>query len=58
LFDLGKIVLYILIRNELAGWAERELAVWPDFGEVEDIVAELLCLARHHCLLEEESVLH
>lgn len=51
LFDLGEIVLDILIEDELADGAERELAVRPNLGEIKDVVTEFLGLVRGHCLL-------
>ena len=42
LLDFGEVVLGILIEGELANFAEGELLVWPDVGEVEDVDLLLL----------------
>ena len=44
LLDLGEVVLHVLVEDELADRAERELVVRPDLGQVQDVVAELLGL--------------
>jgi len=50
LFDFCEIVLWVLVENELANGAERELFVGPDLGEIEDVPAEVLSLLRCHGL--------
>jgi hypothetical protein len=42
LLDLGKVVLGVLVQEELADLAERELLLGPDVGQVEDVDALLL----------------
>ena len=37
LLDLGKVVLGVLVEDELANFAERELLLGPDVGQVEDV---------------------
>jgi len=44
LLDLGEVVLDVLVERELADWAQWDLSVGPDLGQVEDIPAELLGL--------------
>lgn len=51
LLDLGEVVLHVLVEDELANGAKRELAMRPDFGQVEHVVAELLGLSGRHGLL-------
>ena len=53
LFDLGKIVLRVLVENKFSNWAEREFGVGPDLGEIKDVVAEFFCLFRGHGLLRK-----
>lgn len=36
MLDLGKVVLGVLVQDDLAYFLEREFFVRPDFGEVED----------------------
>ena len=55
LLDLGEVVLHVLVEDELADGAERELRVRPDLGEIEDVVAELLGLLGGHGLLHAGS---
>lgn len=50
LFDLGEVVLGILIENQLAYRSERVLLVWPNLGQIEDRVLELLGLFDRHRL--------
>jgi len=50
LLDLRKIVLRILVEDEGADRAERELGVRPNLGEVKDVVAEGLGLLGCHGL--------
>lgn len=50
LFDLREVVLRVLVQDDLPHRTEGELGVWPDFGEVEDIVAELFGLLGSHGL--------
>lgn len=42
LLDLGEVVLHVLVQEELADLAERELLLGPDVGQVEDVDALLL----------------
>ena len=51
LLDLRKVILRVLVQYELADGAEREILVWPNFGQVQNIVAECLCFLRRHRLL-------
>jgi len=50
LFDLGEVVLGILVENKLSDGSERVLAVGPDFGEIENVVSEFLRLVGGHSL--------
>jgi len=50
LLDLGEVVLGVLVEDEFADGSERELLVRPDFGEIENVVAEFLGLLRGHGL--------
>lgn len=54
LLDLGKVVLHVLVQEELANLAERELLLRPDVSQVEDVDAlllpELLSLLGGHGL--------
>jgi len=52
LLDLGKVVFGVLVKNEFPNGPKGELAVWPDFGKIEDVVAEILSLLRSHGLLD------
>jgi hypothetical protein len=51
LLNFGEVVLGVLVEDELAEGAQWEFGVWPHLGQVEDVVAELLCLLRRHRLL-------
>lgn len=51
LFNLGKVVLDVLVQDDLTDRPEREFFVWPNLCQVENIVTELLGLLRGHCLL-------
>ena len=51
LLDLGEVVLRVLVKDHLSDGAQRELLVWPDLGQIEDVVAELLGLLSGHGLL-------
>jgi hypothetical protein len=51
LFNLGEIVLGVLVEYELPNRAKRVFSMRPDFGKVEDVVAEILSLLRGHGLL-------
>ena len=42
LLNLGEVVLGVLVQLENTDLAERELLVWPDVGQVEDVDALLL----------------
>jgi hypothetical protein len=54
LLDLGEVVLHVLVQEELADLAERELLLGPNVGQVEDVDAllfpELLGLLGGHGL--------
>jgi hypothetical protein len=50
LFNLGEIVLGVLVEYELPNRAKRVFSMRPDFGKVEDVVAEILSLLRGHGL--------
>ena len=52
LLDLSEVVLHVLVENEFADGAQRELRVRPNFGEIEDVVTKLLCLLGRHSLLK------
>jgi hypothetical protein len=49
LLDLGKVVLDVFVQEELSDLAERELALGPDVGEIEDV--DLLVLPQVLSLL-------
>jgi hypothetical protein len=51
LFYLRKVILRVLIQYDLADGAERVFAMWPHFGQVQDVVAEVFRLLRGHRLL-------
>jgi hypothetical protein len=51
LLNLGKVVLRVLVKNHLTNGTEREIIVRPNFGQIENIVAELFGLIRCHRLL-------
>jgi hypothetical protein len=44
LFNLGEIIFGVLIEDEFSDRAERELGVWPDLGEIKNVIAEFLSL--------------
>lgn len=46
LLHLGEIVLWVLVQGEFTEAAERNFALRPDLGKIENIPAELLCLFR------------
>ena len=46
LFDFGEVVLRVAVEGEFAKGPEGDFALWPDFGEVEDVPLELLGLIR------------
>lgn len=46
LFDFGEVVLGIAVERYASDWSERHFAVRPDFGHVEDVPPELLCILR------------
>ncbi len=49
LFNFGKVVFWVLIEDEFAKGAQRYLALWPDFCEVENVPAKFLGLfGREH----------
>src|SRR6187549_1015232 len=54
LFNLGEIVLCILVQGELSNLSKWEFKVWPDVSKIEDIdflcLPELLGLFWCHCL--------
>ncbi len=52
LFDFCKVVIGVFIQYQLADGSERELAVRPDFRQIENVVAELLSLLGGHSLLQ------
>ena len=37
LLDFGKVILYVFVEEEFADLAQRELLLWPDVGQVEDV---------------------
>jgi hypothetical protein len=55
LFYLREVILWVLIQYDLADRAEREFAMWPYFGQVQDVVAEVFRLLRGHRLLRQVS---
>src|SRR6266850_1279487 len=55
LFYLRKVILRVLIQYDLADRAEREFAMRPYFGQVQDVVAEVFRLLRGHRLLRQVS---
>jgi hypothetical protein len=50
LLNLGEVVLRVLVEDELSERAEWELGVWPDLGEIKNVVAEFLSLIWCHSL--------
>jgi hypothetical protein len=50
LLNLGEVVLRVLVEDELSDRAERELGVWPDLGEIKNVVPEFLSLLWCHSL--------
>lgn len=50
LLDLGKVVFGVLVEHDLADWAERELVMRPDLGQVKHGVTEVLGLLLAHDL--------
>ena len=44
LLDFGKVVFWVFIEDEFAEGAERDFALGPDFGQVEDVPAKFLGL--------------
>lgn len=52
LLDLCKVILRVLVENELADGAQWEFRMRPDLGEIQDIVAEFLSLFGSHGLDE------
>ena len=44
LLDFGKVVDRVLVECHLSEFAHWDLTVWPDFGQVKDVPAELLGL--------------
>lgn len=51
LFDLGKVVLRVLVEDDFPDRAKRVILVRPDFGEIKDVVPEVLSLFGSHGLL-------
>ena len=60
LLDFGKVVLGVLVQDEFANLAERELVVGPDVGEIEDVdlvvLPELFGLLGRHGLYFERPL--
>lgn len=50
LLDFGKVVLCVLIEGEFAEGSERNVLLGPDFGQIEDVPAELFSLFRREDL--------
>jgi hypothetical protein len=50
LLDLRKEVLRVRIENKLPNRTKRVLLMRPNLGEIENVIAELLCLLGGHCL--------
>jgi len=50
LFDLREVILRILVENEFPDRLEWIIFVRPDLGQIEDVVAEFLCLVGSHGL--------
>src|SRR4030088_135658 len=49
LFDFGEDVFRILVELEISDLDQREVALWPDLGQVEGVEGESLRLSvRHH----------
>ena len=46
LFDFGKVVFGVFVEDEFPKRPERDFALRPDFGEVEDVPAEFFGLGR------------
>lgn len=44
MFDLGKVVDGVLVEGHFSESAERDFTLWPNFGQVKDVPAELLGL--------------
>jgi hypothetical protein len=53
LFDFSEVVLRILVEHKLADFSKREVLVWPDLGEIENVITELLGLLGSHRLDED-----
>lgn len=51
LLNLSKVVVRVLVEDDLADGSEWEFAVWPDLGQVKNVVAELFSLLGCHGLL-------
>ena len=50
LLDLREVVLHILVQLDRADGLEREVGMWPDLGQVEDVELERLRLCGRHRL--------
>ena len=57
MLNLSEVVGNVLVQDDLSNGPERELCVWPDLGQVEDVVAELLSLLGSHGLLRSDIML-
>ena len=44
LFDFSEIILDVLVEGHSAEWSQRDLLLWPNLGEIEDVPAEFLGL--------------
>jgi hypothetical protein len=53
LFDLGKVVLWVLVEDKFTERPEWVLLVRPNFGQVKNVVTEILGLLRCHRLDED-----
>lgn len=51
--NLREVVIDVLIEDEFANLLKRELAMGPNLGQVENVVAELLGLLGGHSLLSK-----
>ncbi len=44
LFNLGKVIFWVLVEAKSTEWSEGDIFLRPDFGEVEDVPAEFFSL--------------
>ena len=54
LFDFSEVISCVLVKLEDTDFAERELLLWPDVGQVEDV--DLLLLPQIFSFLGRHSL--